>query len=107
MLELGLAAFGVALAAARTLYLPVAWDFLGPIAVDPALDFARVVTVARTCAEECPLCSADGGNGLWLQFHANDAEHGERHPFELIIWGGEWQDLARRTLPFELSRPEA
>jgi hypothetical protein len=101
------AAFGGVLATARTLYLPVAWDFLGPVAVNPTRDFARAVTVARRCAEECALCSVDASNGLWLQFHASDAEHGERYPFHLLVWGAEWQALALKALPFELSGREA
>ncbi len=106
-LRLGLAAFGSALGGAATLYLPFAWDFLGPIVSDPARDFGRCVAVARGRTEECPLCSTDASNGLWLQYHASDAEHGEEHPYELVIWGAEWQALARRALPFEFSRPEA
>jgi len=99
----GLAAFGTALEGIDLCYVPIAWDFLGLLPIVPERDLARMGAVARACTEECFVSSMTGEEGIALEYHAVDAEHGEPCPYELVIWGARWQSLARATLPFDLA----
>jgi hypothetical protein len=99
----GLAALGERLPDPVVYYLPFAWDVLGALRVAPGEVLPRAVALARGPAEECPVCSPDARDGLWLVYHASDAEHGEPHPFDLLMWGERWPALARGALPFELA----
>jgi hypothetical protein len=105
-LAAGLAAFGERLQRAAVYYLPFGWDFLGPLPISAPSIFGRAVVMARGRSEECAVCTADAAQGIWLQYHAADAEHGEPHPYELIVWGDEWLALARDTVPFALAARE-
>ena len=101
----GLLAFSEALASEDVVYLPLAWNDLGPIVLDSARDLACAVEGARGWPEQFVVSTADGAEGIWLEYQANEAAHGEPYPYQLTIWGDSWQRLAQATLPFELTRP--
>lgn len=49
----------------------------------------------------------DGLCGLRLDYQASDHEHGEPFPYELTVWGADWQALASRVLSFDAAAPAA
>jgi hypothetical protein len=102
----GLTAMGSALATDDVFYLSFTWGFLRPIRLDPSRDLAHAIDLARSWAQECAVCSANGRDGFWLEYWPPNAAGEATDPFELVVWGA-WQDLSRRLLPFELSAREA
>ena len=106
-LAYALGVLGAQMAPAEVFYLPSPSTGIGPILIDTPRDLAHAVALARIPSEECLICTADGWSGLWLQYHAADAEHGSLHPYELLIWGADWRALAQQVVPFELAADEA
>ncbi len=102
-LERGLAALGRQLSDRMIYFFSLHWNGLGPIRIDPPEIFLHALATAQGSSEEFLACSDPGTDGLFLAFHASDAEHGEPCPYELVLWGEEWIRAAEATVPFACS----
>jgi hypothetical protein len=102
-----IADFGAQLPNAEVFYLPLPAIGIGPVRMNATRDLAHAVALAEAATEECLVSSTDGRSGMWLQYHAAEAEHGAPHPYELLVWSADWRTLAQRVLPFELAVKEA
>lgn len=99
----GLTSLGAELAGEPVYFFSLHWDCLGLIRIDLPAHFARAVATAEGPSEEFLACTRDGGEGLFLAYHASDATHGDPCPYELIVWGSRWQSQAREHLPMSLA----
>lgn len=89
------------------LYLPLPTLGIGPLRVRPGEITRRVRALTQEPTEECTVMREDGLCGLRLDYQASDHEHGEPFPYELTVWGADWQALASRVLSFDAAAPAA